>query len=267
MNVADLLCQSFCGGLSVSPSPAGYCVETVFEDTSGDRLTFYVVSNQNGPGFRIEDDGSLVPLMIASGNNVLKGTRQSVFQRILADAQIEYDEESGELHSGWLKEEEIATAAFRFVDALIKLHGLKNPLRQESVANTFREDAMRKISSVFAPVAEIDSTGVVAPSLGDFMADVVLRRDGHAPVAVFFGVSEQRLWEAIALKMASLYEGQPCSVVGLVESSNTKMVSKGGIARSSNRLDTIAYFRDEEDAAMARIGWEMGLGGKELHLH
>jgi hypothetical protein len=43
---------------------------TPFEDAVGDRLAFYVVPDEKSGFYSLEDDGSLVPTLIAMGTDV-----------------------------------------------------------------------------------------------------------------------------------------------------------------------------------------------------
>src|SRR5690348_18404075 len=99
MNVEEALCRAFCDGITVSAVPAGLAVSTGFEDASGDRISFYLTRDEISGLWRIEDDGALVPTLVASGVNVFKGARAKLFQGLLAQGRIEFDESSGELRT------------------------------------------------------------------------------------------------------------------------------------------------------------------------
>jgi hypothetical protein len=61
---------------------AGFAVATPFEDAVGDRMTFYAVPEKQSGFYRLEDDGSLVPTLIARGTDVTEGQRARLFQAI-----------------------------------------------------------------------------------------------------------------------------------------------------------------------------------------
>src|SRR5947209_8061168 len=102
MKLEQALCRAFCDGITVSRVPAGLAVSTGFEDASGDRIGFYLVSDNETGLYRIEDDGALVPTLMATGVNVFRGGRAKVFQTLLEQGRIEFDEASRELRTGWL---------------------------------------------------------------------------------------------------------------------------------------------------------------------
>lgn len=143
MNIETLLCRAFCDGLSVKQIGSGLSVATPFEDASGDRIGFYLVHDEDADLWRIEDDGALVPTLIAGGVAVEEGARGRLFQSLLKQAHAQYDSESGELKTAPLTEAQIPGAAMRFVALLLRVAGLSS-LRPEIVYTTFREDAVAR---------------------------------------------------------------------------------------------------------------------------
>lgn len=124
MNIEQVLCRAFCDGISVTAVPAGLAVSTGFEDASGDRIGFYLTRDADSGLWRIEDDGSLVPTLAATGVNIFKGARAKLFQSLLDQGRIEYNAEAGELRTGLLNEEEVPAAATRFVALLLRVASL-----------------------------------------------------------------------------------------------------------------------------------------------
>jgi hypothetical protein len=139
MKIERVLCEAFCDGITVTEVPAGLAVSTSFEDASGDRIGFYLT--RHGAQWRIEDDGSLVPTLVATGVNVFKGARAHLFQTLLAQGRIEFDQDAGELRTGLLSEAEVPSAAMRFVALLIRVASL-SATHPEVVSANFREDAI-----------------------------------------------------------------------------------------------------------------------------
>jgi hypothetical protein len=119
MNIERMLCEAFCDGLTVEKVSAGFAVATPFEDAVGDRLAFYVVPDKKSGFYRLEDDGSLVPTLIAIGTDVTEGQRARLFQAILNEAGVEFDSNAGELRTAPLSEDALPTAAIRFLSAKI----------------------------------------------------------------------------------------------------------------------------------------------------
>jgi hypothetical protein len=256
MNIEQVLCRAFCDGISVTTVPAGLAVSTGFEDASGDRIGFYLTRDTESGLWRIEDDGSLVPTLVATGVNVFKGARAKLFQSLLDQGRIEYDAAAGELRTGLLKEEELPNAATRFVALLLRVASL-SATHPEVVSANFREDAVERIKRELGQQFVIREDEPLSPGLAEFEPDVLLTAPDLFPVAVFVAVSDQRLYEAIFMQMAAEHEVKiPCAVVALIDRDGSKLTSKKMRERASNRLDAMPTFYSEEAQAIARIAKE-----------
>jgi hypothetical protein len=256
MNIERMLCEAFCDGIRVEKVSAGLAVATPFEDAVGDRLAFYVVPDKKGGFYRLEDDGSLVPTLIAMGTDVTEGQRSRLFQAILSESGVEFDASTGELRTVPLPEHAVPVAAIRFVSMLTRVAGL-TAMRPELVLNTFREDAIRRIKNDLSDKMIIAERKPVSHALEEFEPDLLLQAPARPPVAVFIAVSDARLYEAIFLKLAADYEAsEDCSVVALIEREDTRLVSNRMRQRAHNRLDAVPVYYGEESAAVARIARE-----------
>jgi hypothetical protein len=252
MNLERLLCDAFCEGISVKEVGAGLSVATSFEDSSGDRIGFFVV--RAGPDqWKIEDDGSLVPSLIAMGVNVASGTRAAQFQSMLAQSQIDYDPETGELATKALSEHDLPMAAMRFVTLLLRAASLK-VLHPDVVTSTFRDDAIARIKADLGASFTVQEDAPVSPALVESVPDVLLTSDSSPPIAVFIASNNERLYEAMFLRFAADHEAHiPVHVVGLIDREGSKLISKRVRQRAANRLDAMPVFYGEEGAAMTRI--------------
>jgi hypothetical protein len=258
MNLERVLCEAFCDGITVEKVPAGLVVATPFEDVAGDRLAFYVTPDKKGGFYRLEDDGSLVPTLIAMGTDVTEGQRARLFQAILSESGVDFDPSTGELRTAPLPEGAVAVAAIRFVSMLTRVAAL-SAMRPELVLNTFREDAIRRIKDELNSKVIIEERRPVSEALAEFEPDLVLRAmtQPRPPVAVFVAVSDARLYEAIFLKLSADYEvSEDCAVVALIEREDTRLVSNRMRQRAHNRLDAVPVYYGEESAAIARIARE-----------
>jgi hypothetical protein len=259
MNIAEILCKTFCDGIAVEEIPTGFSVATGLEDPAGDRISFYVIRDGNTGLYRLEDDGALVPTLIAMGANITEGQRRRLFDTILSQAGVEYNDNLGELRTLPIRETEIPGAAIRFMSMLDRVAAL-SAMRPELVMSTFREDAMRRIKHELAqrvPIAERES---VSPALSEVEPDLILRAPNQAPVAVFIAVSDARLYEAIFLRFIADNEArEPCSVVALIEKEGTRLITGRMRQRAQNRLDAVPVYYGEETAAIARIAREAAL--------
>lgn len=258
MKIEEALCRAFCDGITVSDVPAGLAVSTPFEDTAGERIGFYLVKDQATGLYRIEDDGELVPSLIAGGTNILKGSRGRLFQSLLEQGRIEFDTKSGELCTPLLEEGDVAAAAMRFVALLVRVASLSST-HPETVSKNFRDDALDRIRSDLSGRFEIrdGEEQPLAPTLAEFEPDVYLVAPRKTPVAVFVAVSDQRIWEAITMQMAAAYEAKvSCSVVTLIDREGSKLTTKKMRQRARSRLSAAPDFYGEEGAAVQRIAQE-----------
>lgn len=258
MKIEEALCRAFCDGITVSEVPAGLAVSTPFEDTSGERIGFYLTKDKRSDLYRIEDDGELVPTLIASGTNIMKGARGKLFQSLLDQGRIEFDPHSGELRTPLLEEHEVPGAAMRFVAMLVRVASLTS-VHPEMVSRNFRDDAIERIRADLSGKFEIHEGDDIdlAPTLAEFEPDVYLVSAEKTPVAVFVAVSDQRIWEAITMQLAAAYEAKvPCSVVALIDREGSKLTTKKMRQRARNRLGAVPEFYGEEAQAVARIAQE-----------
>ena len=257
------LCQAFCGELSIRTVPAGFAISTAFDNVYGDPLGFYVVGPDHSGKYRIEDDGASVAFIEATGADLKSKTRAEAFNELLSEYGIIYDEESGELITEPLIENQIPKQAIRFIAFLLRVQDMVL-MAAERAASTFREDAMRVIEEKLGSQTTITENEAVNEALSDFPADVVIRAKNRDPVAVFFGLSDQKVTEAILLHMAATYEAKtPCSVVALLEKERS--ISQKTMQRAVNRLAATPIFRGDEGHSIDRIAREALGGGAILH--
>ena len=257
------LCKAFCDGLEVRDVPAGLAVGTAFRGLGGDLIGFYVTRDPR-TGFRIEDDGSTVAMLEASGFDLDNQTRANALHEMLAEYGVDYDEQGKELHTPLMGEKDVPRAAMKFVAMLLRVPDLLL-LAPERVESTFRADASTRIRSALMGRAKIGENAPIAPRLSEFRADLVLEAAGRPPVAVFFSQSEQRVYEAIVCQLAALYEAKfNLSVIALLERENT--ISRRLQVRASNRLAAVAGYIGDEDAAVMRIVREV-LGSAPEMVH
>lgn len=249
MNIEEAITSAFCSGVHMRTVPAGLAVGTGFSRSDGDGIAFYVV--RDGDGYRIEDDGSTIPLMEATGLTLSKGTRARAFQRLLAEYGVDYDEDESELRTTRLPVEAIPAAAMKFTALLLRLQDF-SLLHPETVQSTFREDAVREIQQRFGGVADVDLDAAVTEALSLYPADVVLRKEGRPPVGVYLAASDKRVLEAVVARMVAKHEAHSdCRIMALVESP--KSLTDIGLERAANGLDALAMFRNARPAAMSRI--------------
>jgi hypothetical protein len=265
VDIKKLLCEGFCSGISVSQAGKLLNVSVPFEIGTGDPVNFYVVPLDNNL-FRIEDDGSLIPFLLATGINIEEGTRAEEFNKILSASGVKYSKDTGELKSKTGSSLEIADIVFQFINAILKIDAIKAPLRPENVSSMFKQDVQNKISQAFGEKASISYDDVLNENLSDFLPDIIVRPHVGKPAAIYLLTNNQRAWEAIALRCKTINEKKmDCSVIALFEKVGTKLVNNRSIASVNNNLDATPYFYDNQNDAISRIGTEIGLSSDSLH--
>ena len=258
------LCRAFCNEISVKEVPAGLAVSTPFRRSDGDAIGFYVMRNETAPGIaRLEDDGETMPYLEACGVDFETQTRKKALENLLAEYGAEYDEGENIIHTPNMKEDDLPRAALSFVALLLRLFDFLL-LTQEHVESTFKEDAAKKIKFVVGSSAIIKENEPVDTKLAEVTPDMVIHANGRDPVAVFFIQSATRVYEAIFLQMAALYEAKEAlSVVALLETEG--IINRDLHRRARNRLGLVATWEGDQDAAVQRI--EREVIGTEATMH
>lgn len=249
MTIENAISSAFCGAVKISPIPNGFAVGTTFLKSDGDGVGFYLM--HSGTGWRIEDDGATVPVIEASGISLATGARERAFRTLLAEYNVEYDEDEAELRTASLSESDIPVAAMKFTALLLRMQDF-SLLHPELVLSTFREDALRAIEETFISTAEISYDAPISETLALYPADVVLRSGKSAPLAVYLATSDKRVLEAVVARIMARHEThEDCRIMALVE--NHKSLTNMGLERAMNGLDGVAMFRNAKTAAMGRI--------------
>lgn len=248
----EALCQAFCGDLKLTDVPIGYAVTTTFRRDDGDSVAFYIVRDKVRPNaYRIEDDGTTIPFLEASGVDFSTDTRSDALSALLDGHDIEFDEDEMLLHTATMAEAELPKAAMRFLSFMLRINDFLL-LTKDRVTSTFKEDAAEEIIRKMDGKATVQQDVPVSPSLSDTIPDMVIRAPSRTPVAVFFGSSPQRVNDAIFLQMQALYEvHEEVQVIALLEREN--VIGHDLRRRAANRLAALPIYRGDEPTAIARI--------------
>ena len=244
----EQLCQAFCDTLTVSSVPAGLAIGTAYEGLGGDRIGIYVI-NEGGGRFHVQDDGISVPMLESLGADLSNKMRREAFGDLLNTYGVVFDEESGELKTAAVSEAQVAPLVMRFLAFMLRLQDLAL-MAAERAASTFREDALRTIRTLVGNRAQLHENFVVHPSLAEFPADLGIVAEGHEPVALFWGINESKVYEALLLQAYAQSKLVGCSVVTILE--NESSVSLKMRQRAANHLDASPYYRGDELQACAR---------------
>lgn len=260
MNV-DMLCKAFCDELLVREVPAGLAVSTGY-DWMGEPLGFYIVGPNESGTYRIEDDGTIMPMIEACVSNLESPTRATALEQILTEFGARYDEDRRELSIGPLREEQVPHAAMSFVGLLLRLQDLVL-LTPERAESTFREDARRAIRDAMGERADIRENESISPNV-DFPADMIVEAAGHPPVAIYLVMSDQRILEAVVAQMSALYEAHvSCTVIALLEKPTS--ISNKMLRYAANRLTALPIFEGDNEFAIQRIQREVLGQARTVH--
>ena len=252
MNV-DMLCKAFCDELLVREVPAGLAVSTGY-DWMGEPLGFYIVGPDDAGLYRIEDDGTIMPMIEACVSNLDSPTRATALEQMLTEFGARYEEDKKELSTVPLREDQVPRAAMSFVGLLLRLQDLVL-LTPERAESTFREDAARAIRDAIGEQANIRENESISTRI-DFPADMIVEAVGHPPVAIYLVMSDQRVLEAVVAQMSALYEAHvACSVIALLEKPTS--ISNKMLRYAANRLTALPIFEGDSETAVQRIEREV----------
>jgi Domain of unknown function DUF1828 len=244
------LCRAFCNDITVTSVPAGLAVSTVFKRDDGDRISFYVIDEGQGR-FRLEDDGATIPLLEGAGVDFDTDTRRRALDNLLTGVDAYFDANDATIRTIPFIQGELANRSLDFVSVMIRMNDFLL-LTQEKVTSTFREDAANAIREGVGNRATIREGEAVSRRLSEVKPDMVLEATDRAPVAIFFGNTAGRVHDAIFLHQTAAYEvKEDVSVIALLEQDNS--IPTDLRRRATNRLTTVPIFKQDEEAAVARI--------------
>jgi hypothetical protein len=249
MDLKKALCEEFCAQISIRSVPAGLAVGTEFAGLNGDPIGFYIVGPDAEGKYRIEDNGATLTVLEACGADLDIESRAHSFNELISGYGVSLNEQVGELYTPQLGAAELPKAALRFVAMLLRVQDLLMTTH-ERVANTFKEEALREIRQSIGLRAEIIEDSPVADSLSEWSADAIIRAPNREPIALFFVLTDTRLYEAIMMQMEAAYRVKfPCTVVALLEKSDS--VSPKAASHAQNRVSVRRYRGDEQEAVAA----------------
>jgi hypothetical protein len=240
------LCRAFCHDLEVKSVPAGFAVGTAFLKGDGDHIEFYVIGPDDHGLYRVQDDGATVPYLEACGADLSIEARAVAFYEILSEYGVAFDETTFEITSDPIPKADVPKAGLKLVAALLRLQDLIFMTR-ERAESVWVQEAKSDLEKASAGMAHIEYDAPVMPMLSDYPADVVLRARDRAPVAVFFGTSDSKVYEALLLHASARYEARmPCTVVVLLEKDTA--ITKKARVRADNHVIVPRYRGSERDA-------------------
>jgi hypothetical protein len=249
----DMLCQAFCAALRMRSVPGGHVVETPYANSDGDPLLLYFIREGTASTWRIEDDGTQVPLLEASGVDIRGQSRGEALDFLLREYGASFDEDARTIKTPFMSEVELGAASVKFVALLLRLQDLAL-LSPHVVRNTFREDALAAIRAKFDGIASIDENVPIAAELPAYLSDVRISAPGVPPIAVYIATTEERALQALVLKMEmEKYRQIVSRVILLIERAKTNPLRESTYALAQARLDDVLSFRGVEADAMQRL--------------
>lgn len=261
----ELICEAFCASLEVQQVPAGYAVCTPYANADGDPLLVYFVRDERNR-WRLEDDGTQIPLLEANGVDLSGRSRGDAFDTLLEEYGAQFNKDSRTLYSPPLTEAELGAAAVRFVGLLLRLQDL-SLLSPRIVRSTFREDALAAIHDAFDGRATVSEQAEISSELDGQEADVVIRAPSSPPVAVYFATSEERALQALVVKMeAERYRKIAASIILMIERVKANPIKGPTLGLALARLDAVVSLRDSQQDSMEKICRIAGLNGAPVSL-
>ncbi len=249
----DMVCKAFCTALDVREVPCGYAVQTPYTNADGDPLLLYFVKDAAEGQLRIEDDGTQVPFLEANGVDLAGKARGEALAYLLEEYGASFDKEARVIRTESMPSSALGEASIRFVALLLRLQDLAL-LSPHIVRGTFKEDAIAAIKKTFGPDATIEESVPVSSELSAYRADCVISAPTKIPLAVYFGVSEERALQALVLKMElEKYRMINSRVVLILEKAKDNPLRESTYALSQSRLDDVISFRGVETDAMQKL--------------
>ncbi len=253
------LCSTFCSSITINQVPCGLAISTLFKDKAGDRIGFYLIKGQDG--YHIEDSGDYLSQLVASGIDIESGTRNSILYNILQSGAAYWDVDTYEIKTESFSENEIPIKITEFLSSLIRVRDIEF-ITRDTVRSTFKEDAIAAIHERFKEVANFESNKPISKRFSEFPSDFNIRpKSNGMPGAVFFATNNNKLSEAVLLKLEAMVtdrEDDFC-VIAMIETIDTKNISKHQFQRAQNRSIIMPIFRNDEDAALNYIGRNLKL--------
>lgn len=214
-------------------------------------------SSRSKPGpdsdglYRVQDDGSTVPYLEACGADLSVQTRNEAFHEILDEYGVTYDDATFEITSEAIPRERVPKAGLRLVAALLRLQDLVLMTR-ERAERTWVDEVKRDLER-FSETRNfsIQYDAPVSSDFSDYPADAVLQSPDRPPVAVFWGTSDTKVYEALLLQSGARYEFHiEVQVVVILEGDGS--VTRKARQRADNHL-IVPRYRGAERDAVARV--------------
>lgn len=246
------ICRAFCDSVTVTRLPHGYGLSTNLLLIDGDPAALYVLGPDPDGRFVLQDAGLLVPDLISSGADVTTSTRREALDAILQTAAARLDEDEMTVTTGPVVADLVPATAFRLLTALVRVADLGRMTR-ERVRSTFKEDVRAALRAQLDPSIMIEADAPITSVLPEFVADVVIRRSGRVPVALYLAQQDVTLIEAMLARSETGYRMNGARPVVAAMLERESSVSRINRTRAGNRLDVLTVYQDDDAAAVRRV--------------
>lgn len=253
------LCHAYCSSITVRAVPYGYAVSTTMVDRSGDPIGCYIVEGEDG--YRLEDDGEYLARMVGSGLQFEQGQRGKILDDILSEGQAFWDRDDYLIRSHNISSSELGVRLIEFISSLIRVRDLEL-LTYERIRSTFREDVIHALRERYGEVAEFQENTAVDEQFHEFPSDLIITPYCKSSFkgAVYAITSNDRINEALLLLLdAKDKRRSDFKIIAIIEDVDMKVIKRGNFQRAQNRFLSMPIYRGDEQAAIERVGIELGL--------
>ncbi len=193
MIVQRRICKAFCEGLSVREIPLGYAIKTPFSWLHGEPL---VVFGEKSDGkVRMRDAGDTLALLEDAAGDLTTETKMDAMRQLAADHGIAFDEENSLFMSEWTEEENLGSAAIRFMSFLNRIQDLTF-LSRERVSNAFRDELTDVLRERFEGRFHVGVREALSKEHKEYTADIIIRT-AQVQAAIYAATSEVNALEAL----------------------------------------------------------------------
>lgn len=248
------LCKAFCSELSVARIPAGLAFSGFFEDLNGDRLSGYLIEDEDDP--YLSDDGTFLNELAASGVDVLGGSRAEFLKRILDDVDAFVDPDTLFIRTKTFTSTPSPEKIIKFLAALVRAQDVSFWTR-ERIKSTFTEDLLSDLNKRFGKVATVERNGILDKDFSDFPVDILIspKQEGGKKVAVFSVLNVDRLNEAVMLWMEmKLKNYKDATIIPITDTGEQFSFANKKVSRALNRLGIFFVYKGDESEVLEKIG-------------
>ena len=243
----NALCNQLCAQVKLQHRKKDkVLLETPFAYPDGDRYPLYLTETHTG-GVRVSDAGHTL-MHLSYENDVEKffeGTRRLLFEHILREQGIEYDEKTGEFYME-APADRLSEAVFRLGQALTRIYDLTF-LNRSRVASTFYEDLYEQIVNVI-PEDKVSRNYVIPGLPNADIYPVDYRLEGKHDTQLFLFGIPNRDKARLTTIFLQYYIQNNVDFDSLLVFSNQEEIPRSDLARLSNvGGEMIASLNAEDD--------------------